>query len=108
MTQRDKWSPSKAAKKYFAFKDEITLYANKIKFVVPESHYHLIMVVPIPKSWTKKRKKDMIAEPHKQRPDKDNFEKAFLDALCEEDSYVWDGRVTKVWGEVGKIIIKNI
>lgn len=47
----------------------------------------------------------MVGKPHQQRPDKDNFEKAFLDAVCEEDSHIWDGRETKLWSEEGAIQI---
>ncbi|MEG7346913.1 RusA family crossover junction endodeoxyribonuclease, partial [Serratia marcescens] len=30
------------------------------------------------------------------------------DAIFEDDCRIWDGRVTKVWGEVGQIIIGEI
>jgi hypothetical protein len=28
-----------------------------------------------------------------------------MDALYEDDSHVWDCRITKIWGEKGQIII---
>lgn len=40
------------------------------------------------------------------KTDKDNLEKALLDAIFDDDSRIWDGRVTKVWGVKGQIIIK--
>ncbi|MGU0055537.1 RusA family crossover junction endodeoxyribonuclease [Enterobacter hormaechei] len=43
----------------------------------------------------------MNGKPHQQKPDKDNLEKALLDAIFDDDSRVWDGRVTKVWGRGG-------
>lgn len=49
----------------------------------------------------------MAGKPHQQKPDKDNLEKALLDAIFGEDSHIWDGRVTKIWGETGKMIIRE-
>lgn len=49
----------------------------------------------------------MAYTPHMQKPDKDNLEKALLDCVFEEDSHVWDGRVSKLWGWTGAIIITN-
>jgi Holliday junction resolvase RusA-like endonuclease len=40
-----------------------------------------------------------------QRPDRDNLEKAFLDALYGEDSHFWNGESTKVWDEEGRISV---
>ncbi|MBG3071635.1 RusA family crossover junction endodeoxyribonuclease, partial [Proteus mirabilis] len=51
---------------------------------------------------------EMNGKPHQQKPDKDNLEKALLDAIFDDDSRVWDGRVTKVWGERGQIIIQEV
>lgn len=101
MTQRDKWAKRKPVVTYRAFKDEIRLR----KVSLPEYGYHVTFVIPMPKSWSKKKKTEMNGKPHQQRPDKDNLEKALLDAVFDEDSRVWDGRVTKVWGRKGLIIV---
>ncbi|CNL09497.1 Holliday junction resolvase [Yersinia mollaretii] len=50
----------------------------------------------------------MDGKPHQTKPDKDNLEKALLDAIFEDDCRIWDGRVTKLWGEIGKIIIQEM
>lgn len=63
------------------------------------------LIVPMPKSWSKAKREQYVGQPHQQKPDKDNLEKALLDAVFDEDSHVWDGRVTKIWGETGQIII---
>ena len=34
--------------------------------------------------------------------------KALMDALFDDDSCVWDCRITKLWGEKGQIIIGEI
>lgn len=99
MTQRDKWNPSDQAKRYFAFKDECRLKG----VTVPEYGGHIVFHIPMPKSWSKKKKAQMIGRPHQQRPDKDNLEKALLDAVYDDDCRVWDSRVTKLWAEKGMI-----
>ena len=103
MTQRDRWAKRPCVLKYFAFKDEVKL--NKVE--LPDS-YHVIFVMPIPGSWSKKKKAEMDGQPHRQTPDKDNLEKALLDAMYSDDGHKWDGRVTKVWGKIGRIMVQEI
>lgn len=104
MTQGDRWSKRKPVLNYFAFKSEC-----KLKGVtIPECNYHVIFVIPMPKSWSNKKRAEMKGKPHQQRPDKDNLEKGLLDAIFDEDCRVWDGRATKIWGETGQIIINDI
>lgn len=104
MTQRDKFIKRPIAQRYWAFKDELRIRGVKI----PECGYHLIAVIPMPHSWTGKKKADMNGRPHQQTPDKDNVEKGILDALYQNDASVWDGRVTKFWGEKPCLYIKLI
>ena len=75
---------------------------------MPESRAHVIFVVPVPASWSKKKKREMWNKPHQQTPDVDNFLKALLDAVFEDDSKFWDCRVTKVWGQEGEIRVQPI
>lgn len=104
MTRSDKWKQRPEVLRYQAFKDEVRL--NKVS--LPESGYHITFVIPMPKSWSKKKQAEMNGKPHQQKPDKDNLEKALLDAIFEDDCRIWDGRVSKVWGEAGKIVIKEL
>lgn len=104
MTRRDKWHRRKPVLQYFAFKDEVKLH----KLTLPESGYHVIFLIPMPKSWSKKKREQMKGQPHQQKPDKDNLEKALLDAIYHEDCRVWDGRSTKLWAEEGAIAIREI
>lgn len=100
-TRADKWKQRPAVLRYRAFADEVRLCGVNL----PECGYHVTFVLPMPASWSKKKRDEMSGMPHQQRPDKDNLEKALLDAVYSDDSRVWDGRVTKVWGEKGKIIV---
>lgn len=102
MTQRDKWQKRPAVLRYRAFCDECRLH----KVELPESGAHVIFHVPMPKSWTKKKWAEMGGTAHKQKPDVDNYLKALLDALYQDDACVWDIRVTKFWAESGSIEIR--
>ena len=69
----------------------------------------LQFALPMPKSWSKKRKEKMCLQPHTQKPDLDNLIKAFKDALLKEDSHVWCyDMMTKVWDYEGSIVVLNI
>lgn len=57
----------------------------------------------MPPSWSEKKKQAFDGKPHQVRPDADNYLKAFMDALCKDDSYVWDARVIKYWAREGRI-----
>ncbi len=103
MTQRDKWNPSKSALKYFAFKDECRLK----KVILPEAGAHVIFIVPFPKSYSLKKKQNLDGMPHIQKPDVDNLLKSIMDAVYDDDSVVYDIRVSKYWGHKGKIIIST-
>lgn len=94
MTQRDKWKP--AAQRYYTYADELRHRAALVDYVLGDT-VDVIFHLPMPKSWSKKRKAEMAGQPHQQRPDADNLGKAFKDALAAEDSHVYDERWRKFW-----------
>lgn len=100
MTQADRWKKRKCVVNYFLWKDAIKSLIGD--FELPEQ-YKVVFTVPMPKSWSSKKRNKMEGSPHQQRPDWDNYAKAFQDALCTEDSRIWSVYATKVWGEEGKI-----
>lgn len=105
MTQRDRWRRGRpAVERYWAFKAEVQLR----KVEVPESGAHITFHLPMPRSWTKTKRDAMRGKPHRQKPDKDNLEKALLDALYADDSVVWDSRVTKRWADDGAIEVRYL
>lgn len=103
MTRSDKWKLRPVVLKYRAFKDEVRLRRVQLN----EAGDHVTYVIPMPKSWTKKKRAEMQGQPHQQKPDVDNLTKALLDALYGDDSHVWDIRTTKLWGETGQIRISQ-
>jgi hypothetical protein len=103
MTRADKWKRRDCVLRYRAFADEVRLRG----VTLPNHGWHVTFVLPMPKSWSEKRKLEMDGKPHQQKPDKDNLEKSLLDALFTDDCRVWDGRVTKRWGREGAIIVED-
>jgi len=103
MTQRDRWYKRPATKKYWDFKERV----QGFRIDVPESGSHILFILPMPASWSKKKKAAMYGTPHQQKPDKDNLEKALLDAIFDDDAHVWDSRVSKLWGYTGMIVIEE-
>jgi Holliday junction resolvase RusA-like endonuclease len=100
-TRADKWKKRPCVMKYRAFADEV----REKGIDIPESGCHIIFGLPMPGSWSKKKKAKMDGKPHQVRPDWDNLAKAVCDAIFEEDSHIWDIRISKVWAEKGHIKI---
>lgn len=72
---------------------------------IPDAGAHITFHLPMPASWSEKKKQKMEGQAHQQVPDSDNLVKALLDALFGNDSHIWDYRVTKLWARAGAIEI---
>jgi len=103
MTRRDKWlkPPRPCVAQYWAYKDLLRTF--DIELPIP---YKITFYLAMPKSWSKKKKAAHDNQPHLQTPDKDNLEKAFLDALFDNDKHVWSGWAEKRWASEGMIKIE--
>jgi len=53
--------------------------------------------MPMPKTWSKKKRITLLGTPHQSKPDIDNLAKGFLDAILPDDSQVWNIRLIKLW-----------
>ena len=105
MTSSDRWKKRPAVLRYRDYCDQLRLLCEKEKYQI-KNPLSLVFVLPMPKSWSKKKKKFMNSKPHTSRPDLDNLIKAFQDALAEEDSHIHTySKMHKMWGYDGKIII---
>ena len=105
MTQADRWNNRPIVQKYFDFRNELKYiaYLKGLK-VVPSALEAITFSIPMPRSWSKKKREEMNGTPHQQTPDLDNLLKALLDGLCAEDNYVHSiGRLRKIWTEEGSI-----
>ncbi len=107
MTQSDKWKKRPATEKYWKYKDDLKLLCFLCRWQ-PKDDLDVKFVLPMPNSWSERKKKKMDGQPHKQRPDLDNLIKGFKDALMIEDSNVHTyHNMKKVWGRNGSIILKR-
>jgi Holliday junction resolvase RusA-like endonuclease len=107
MTRADRWKKRPIVNTYWAFKDLLTLQANRLGLkTLPGSIKSLIFVIPMSQSWSEKKKIKYDKTPHIQKPDLDNLLKALQDCLCKDDSHIWSiGKMSKVWGRKGQILI---
>jgi Holliday junction resolvase RusA-like endonuclease len=88
MTRADKWKKRKVVTSYFAYKNSLRLLANQYQYTLTSS-LSLIFCLPIPDSYSKKKKKELLHQGVTVKPDLDNLIKGYKDALCENDSFVY-------------------
>lgn len=98
MTRADKWKRRKCVIEYRAFCDKVRELGIKV-----DSDTKVIFYIPMPKSWSNKKKAEYDRKPHQSKPDIDNLVKAILDALYEDDSHIYKLHAEKYWDYIGKI-----
>ena len=102
MTQSDRWRKRPAVLRYFAFADQVRAAGVKIA----ESGTSIIFYLPMPKSWSKKKRDNMRGQAHQQKPDLDNLLKALSDAVYADDSVIWNYHsISKRWSDTGSILV---
>lgn len=93
-----------AVTKYFAFKNLLQIQAKNLGYELGK-HLDALYLIPMPDSWSKKKKTQMNGMPCETKPDTDNITKAIKDALKKDDSCVWWEKAEKRWAYKGSIII---
>ena len=111
MTRRDKYlgKPGRdpmrpEVARYWAFRDEVGYRMKEVN--LDESK--VIFFVPMPPSWSAKKRAEMLGQPHRQKPDLDNFIKGLGDALHADDAHVATVWAAKRWAEEGAISIEPL
>ncbi len=99
----DKWNPRPMVVRYRAFRDEVRLRGVRI-----HPQVKLVFHIPMPKSWSKRKKAAMFGSPHMQTPDLDNFTKAILDAYTSSDAHVWNIHAVKIWMIEGAVEVYDL
>lgn len=107
MVKSDTWRKRPCVQRYWEYKDSIRYQLEQEGWEVG-NQVQVLFVLPMPESWSKKKKERMLGVPHKQKPDIDNLVKAFLDACLEDDTPVWRVFAEKRWGTVGLIEAYNL
>ena len=78
MTRADKWKKRPEVMRYQLFCDHVRLLGIDL----PESKSHVTFVLPMPKSWSKKKRAEMNGQPHQGKPDLDNDYEQMRQAIC--------------------------
>jgi len=102
-TQSDKWRQRDVVMRYRAFADDMR---GQVRGHL-EPKLALAFYIPMPKSWSEKKRTEMLGRPHQQKPDIDNLIKSVLDVLCTDDSYIHDVHARKFWATDGAIEIEE-
>jgi len=102
MTNSDRWRKRACVERYWDFKAQVRDLGVSVK-----SGDCIRFTLPMPKSWSQKKKAEMDGKPHQQKPDWDNLAKALCDAVYDDDAHLWRMTIEKVWGVEGRIEVTN-
>ena len=106
-SQSSRWKPTPHIQRYRCYRDELRIRCNAAKFTLSDQ-IEMIFYLPMPKSWSKRRKLQMDNQPAKSNSkDIDNLAKAVMDALLPQDRHVWRIVASKFWAYSGGVHIKN-
>ena len=106
MTHADRWQKRKSVLRFRANRDQL-YYTAFAQGYIPAHKLIMEFDLPMPESWSDKKRKEHLGKPHQQTPDIDNLVKAVLDSLFEDDKKVHLLLALKRWSEKGHITIKN-
>jgi Holliday junction resolvase RusA-like endonuclease len=87
----------KRLEKYNDYKVDLLTEAKKVGFTLPPCGLKITFYIPVPRTWSKKKKKLHHGIIHQSKPDIDNLTKAFLDSLVAEDKFIGNISITKRW-----------
>lgn len=99
-TAADRWKQRPPVMRYRAFADRCRELGMTL-----ENGDHVLFLLPMPPSWSAKKRAAHVGQPHTQKPDTDNLCKAFGDAVLKEDEGLWCVSLEKRWGETGEIVV---
>lgn len=102
MTKSDSWKKRPVVLKYWEYKNDIKEWATQNNFSLGNEIY-CVFHIPMPRTWSVKKKIKMNYQDHQQRPDIDNLLKGLMDALLEEDSHIHTVYARKIWSDKGAI-----
>lgn len=61
----------------------------------------VMVYVPMPESWSQKKRRCQLGTPHLVKPDADNFLKGLCDALFANDQLLYSQHIEKYWDDGG-------
>ena len=105
-TRADAWRNRPCVLRYRSFKDSLREQAAPYYLPADPLIVTMKFYIPMPASWSKKKKAAMNGAYHRQKPDIDNLSKSVMDSLWEDDSMISKINATKLWSEKGKVIME--
>lgn len=105
MTRQDTWATSKvrpAVQRWRAFQNRCQALG-----ITVQDGDEITFVLPMPASWSQKRRAATVYDSHRSKPDLDNLLGGLFDATMPGgDQHIAElGRVRKIWGDSGEIRI---
>ena len=100
---RDKLRPSGLKRllrieRYNQYKIDLLSLCKAKGFTLPSQGLCIRFFIPVPKSWSEKKKRLYHGTLHQSQPDIDNLVKSAFDSLVREDKYVGHiGSISKQW-----------
>lgn len=89
--------------RYRDYKDDIRPYTTDLTIPVK-----VVFHLPMPKSWSKKKRVEHDNQLHRVKPDADNLLKGLMDAWMDQDQAVASIWIEKRWSLNGGITITPI
>jgi Holliday junction resolvase RusA-like endonuclease len=83
--------------RYNQYKVDLLAEAKSKQFTIPASGLSITFFLPVPKSWSKRKKAVYHGTLCQSKPDIDNLVKAFFDSLLSEDKHIASLSMTKRW-----------
>jgi Holliday junction resolvase RusA-like endonuclease len=84
--------------KYNQYKIDLLSLCKAQSFELPAQGLNITYYIPVPRSWSNKKKKQHHGVLHQSSPDLDNLLKATFDSLVREDKFVGHlGSICKRW-----------
>lgn len=103
MVASDRYKKRPEVLRYRAFQDEV-----RLRRVEVPSPGKITFYMPMPDSWSQKKRREWNGRPHLQRPDIDNLIKALLDSVFEHDSHIWSITAEKRWSDIPCIRVEAL
>lgn len=97
MTQKDRWAKRPCVVAYRTWADELRAYVGPITIDVVEVSWCAWFAFP--KSYSQTKRANLAGRPHRLKPDRDNVDKAILDALFDSDQMIAGGTIWKRWDD---------
>lgn len=101
MTRRDTWKLRPCVLAYRDFCDRARMAANwpAKRRLAGIWAIEVLVYLPMPRSWSERKRSQYAGTPHTQRPDGDNLLKAVCDALFVNDECLYRQTVVKYWDD---------